>query len=284
MDIYNVFGNELEDRYWLTGSLIHEDCSHLIDAAKHVWADEKSKQVYSCIVDSRRSHDYELLPEPDYDDQYFPHEISFWHEPDCFVDCGAYDGDTLKLISEKGIEVNSVAAFEPDENNFRKLCHNVKNLRLNSYLSPCAVWSHTTQLRFKSGLGEGSSLSDGGTQFVQCVSIDEALLGAHPTHIKMDIEGAEYQALLGARETILRHRPNLAISLYHRPEHIWQIPLFLKNLTKKSGGAICSSDSTHKMDLNSSYTEFQESHEYNFYLRSHGSNGFDHVLYAITVK
>ena len=46
----------------------------------------------------------------------------------------------------------------------------------------------------------------------------------------MDIEGAEYEALLGARGTISKYRPGLAISLYHRPADLWQIPLLINEM------------------------------------------------------
>ena len=44
------------------------------------------------------------------------------------------------------------------------------------------------------------------------------------TFIKMDIEGSEYNALLGARETIVKDRPKLAVSIYHKKEDIWTLP------------------------------------------------------------
>jgi hypothetical protein len=69
----------------------------------------------------------------------------------------------------------------------------------------------------------------------------------------MDIEGAELEALKGASETIIKHKPNLAISLYHKPQDLWEIPNFIKSLRN----------------------------DYKFYLRSHGHLTFDSVLYCI---
>jgi len=52
----------------------------------------------------------------------------------------------------------------------------------------------------------------------------------HIDLIKMDIEGSELGALRGAENSLRRWRPKLAISLYHRPEDFFAIPLWLKSL------------------------------------------------------
>jgi FkbM family methyltransferase len=48
--------------------------------------------------------------------------------------------------------------------------------------------------------------------------------------IKMDIEGAERQALIGAKQTVERFRPRMAISLEHRPADITEIPALIRSL------------------------------------------------------
>jgi hypothetical protein len=44
-----------------------------------------------------------------------------------------------------------------------------------------------------------------------------------PTFIKLDVEGAEPEALIGGRQTITSHRPTLAVSAYHQPDHLWSL-------------------------------------------------------------
>ena len=73
--------------------------------------------------------------------------------------------------------------------------------------------------------------------------------------IKMDIEGLEYAALRGAKRSIEKYGTGLAVCLYHRPEHLWQIPLYITNVF---GGEL--------------------------YLRLHGHSAFDVVAYRIPMK
>ena len=49
------------------------------------------------------------------------------------------------------------------------------------------------------------------------------------TFLKMDIEGAEYNALLGAEQTIRRHSPKLAICVYHGYDDLWRIPALIES-------------------------------------------------------
>ncbi len=65
---------------------------------------------------------------------------------------------------------------------------------------------------------------------IQCLAIDEAFANVPVDYVKLDIEGAEAAALEGMRATIAKYRPRLAISSYHRPGDIWDIPLLLRSL------------------------------------------------------
>ena len=156
----------------------------------------------------------------------------------------------------KQISVEAIDAFEPDPANFVKLAQYVQTnaaaLPDTVCLFPCGVDAATTQVRFSSGQGTSSHASTTGDTVIQCVSLDEALPKFRPNLIKMDIEGAEYAALWGARHLIAEHRPALAICLYHRPEHLWQIPLLVKQLTGGGG---------------------------KYFLRSHSLNGWELVFY-----
>ncbi len=96
---------------------------------------------------------------------------------------------------------------------------------------PCAVYSRDGIAPFvTSDTSFGSRILPSGNTHVQCVTIDHALPGFRPTFISMDIEGSELEALEGAEETIRESRPDLAICVYHSPNHLWDVPLYLDGL------------------------------------------------------
>lgn len=88
---------------------------------------------------------------------------------------------------------------------------------------------------------------------VPVCALDDICKDENITFIKMDVEGSEYKALLGSKSIISSCRPKLAISIYHKPEDIWELPELI-------------------LDMNKNYT---------FYLRHYSLAGEDTVLYVI---
>jgi hypothetical protein len=100
-----------------------------------------------------------------------------------------------------------------------------------------------------------SQIVEGGRQVlsVQCRRLGDISWSATPTYIKMDIEGAEPQALIGATDLLRRHHPVLAVCTYHRSEHLWQIPNLIRSIAP----------------------------EYNLFLRRYAEECWEGVCYAI---
>jgi len=67
------------------------------------------------------------------------------------------------------------------------------------------------------------------SEAIECRRLDDILDGPPPTFIKMDIEGAEPEAIRGATKTIRKARPIMAVCAYHKCDHLWTIPALLKD-------------------------------------------------------
>jgi len=238
-------------RYWLVDPRYYEAHAARIAHVRESLADEASRELLDRIVDFRITGDYLRLPAPSLQ-QYFPADLPAWPQPLRFIDCGAYTGDTVEEMRAAGLTFEAVATFEPNLENYAVLVKSLSDL--NAVNFPCGVSDGNRRVGFDGALGAGGHLVESGGDTVTCVRMDDALPGFAPNLIKMDIEGEEPEALEGARAMLLEHRPNLAISIYHRAEHLWSI---LEQIEGYGLG-------------------------YRFYLRCHARSTFDVVLYAIT--
>lgn len=166
--------------------------------------------------------------------QYFPEDLFHLSQTETFVDGGAYDGDTIAEFRNATLDrFDRIVAFEPDPANFNALRSRVHgDARIT--LLPYATGARSETLRFADGGGVASHVSSNGNCEIEAVTLDEALEGFAPTYIKLDIEGSEADTLEGGRETIARHRPKMAVCLYHLPDHLWAIPLRLSELLPDS--------------------------------------------------
>lgn len=196
--------------------------------------DEKSVLVFENLLKYRVTNDERLI-ESIYErahKQYFPeNEILSKCEDEIFVDAGAYNGATSYdfAIWTKN-KYKKIYIMEPDAF-MKKICREyvkVKNLR-NVEIINRAAYSCSTELEFNDDYSTGSSsiVTEKGTSRVKTISIDEMLNGEKATFIKMDIEGAELEALEGCAETINMYRPKLAISIYHKEDDLWKIPFYI---------------------------------------------------------
>ena len=103
----------LSDKYWLTNLAFYRKNPGWSEGIK-LWKDEYSKQLYHDILKFRFTGSYMNAPLPQTGEQYFPETIPAWEKNLRFVDCGAYDGDTIELLAQCGYKLDALAAFEPD--------------------------------------------------------------------------------------------------------------------------------------------------------------------------
>ncbi len=196
-----------------------------------ILSDEPSKAGLVEQIAWRVRGDFDALRDPVADEIYFPEFIDSLQAPETFVDCGAYDGDTvLRFLARTDYRFNRAFAFEPDPENFRALEANVNRLpndvRERIQISRYAVGEQKVKVSFAATGTVGASFGEGNVT-VQCISLDEVLRHETPTYIKMDIEGAEPGAIRGARNVIRGNQPVVAACSYHVQDHLWTIPLVL---------------------------------------------------------
>jgi FkbM family methyltransferase len=104
----------------------------------------------------------------------------------------------------------------------------------NIHIHPEGLWNRSGRLSFHSqtkGRSHLASAAGGASEeAVDLVTVDEFVKQREMRKvdfIKLDVEGAEPEALEGARETLFEHRPQLAVCIYHRFDHYYRIPLWL---------------------------------------------------------
>lgn len=150
-----------------------------------------------------------------------------------FIDCGACFGDTALWAYQQGAA--EVYSFEPSPYNFTVLQKNIENNKRDP--KKCfnlAVGAQNSKIPFAAGAGmAGSSHADiNGNIQVDCIVLDQWLKEhkIKPTFLKFDIEGFEYDALQGCRETITKLKPKLAVCLYHKITDMWTLPLLIHEM------------------------------------------------------
>jgi len=206
-----------------------ENKEDIIKAAT-LFADDKSLSIYSGFVKGHALNNKDYFAKPDLQHKYFPEDVPLNKGYKCFIDCGASTGETFEILEKRRIIPKKIIMFEPDKYNFTSLSIKMRSKEQEAILYPCAVYSKTGFCKFSHSSTQGSSITSNSSEFVQCVALDEILVNIKPTFIKMDIEGSEYEALLGAKSTICESKPDLAICVYHAINHIWDIPIFLNSL------------------------------------------------------
>ena len=201
---------------------------------------EQSKEIYVEVLANRlaphlRTKEYkELIFSKDYFDNTCYHIT----DKECFVDCGAFIGDTIKQYIEDVGSFEHIYSFEMDKDNYNKLLNYVDSLGsdINNKID-CynfGVWNEKTTISYgneeKTSQDSFSILKKAGSFNAIADKLDSILSDKKITFIKMDIEGAELKALMGAKQIIKEQKPKLAVCLYHKLKDFWEIPMYIKSV------------------------------------------------------
>lgn len=192
-------------------------------------ADGQSREIYANILTFRLFGEGPEIPTLVQEEKYFPKELFAPSGEEHFVDCGAFDGQTLRdLLALTGNRIGAYYGLEPDPANYGRLERFAaglpEELRERVTLSPCAAWSEAGDILLYALHGPGTFAAPYGGTRAAAATIDGLLDGRRATAIKMNIEGSELAALKGAEETIRRWRPRLMIAGYHKTWDFWEVP------------------------------------------------------------
>jgi len=206
------------------------------DKTESLLFDEKSKEIFRSVVNYKLSGDIGYLKDShtDFSEVY---RLLGAENFEGIADLGAYNGDTLREITPFSPKLKSAIAFEPDRRNHKKLSEYAESVE-KFKITPLklAAWSDRATLYFDGSGNRNSSLISGAQMPVtkqpkivetEADSLDNILDGEGVDYIKYDVEGSEKEAILGSLKTIGAHRPALTISLYHRSEDLFELPLMI---------------------------------------------------------
>jgi FkbM family methyltransferase len=226
-------------------------------AAAEIWDDAESESIFEANIRLRALGDLTTIPGRPIENTYLPIDLVKFSDDDSFLDCGATSGEMLQdLVKKRDQNFERFNAVEADNISYPKLEVYRESLptslREKVKLYKCAVGVTRSTVRFAHSGLTGSRISDEGLP-VECYPIDDLFVDAPLTFIKMDIEGAEFDALKGASKVIQRDRPILAICVYHTQSDLWRIPHFIRGVLPE-----------HKL-----------------YLRAYEGDGYQTVMYAI---
>ena len=166
---------------------------------------------------------------------YFDKELVSLRDDAVFVDVGAYTGDTLnEFIDVYNKNYSRIICIEPNLNNVKALEGMIKEKGLeNVDIYRIGASDKKQTLLFDVTSGIASRASKTGTEKVECNTLDSICMQEKYKHIdmiKMDIEGAEFGALNGAKKTIEKYHPILAICVYHKEDDFYKLTQCIKAL------------------------------------------------------
>lgn len=246
----------LNNNYSLISIYVDMMKNHLDDFEwlYHNLADYRSKKILVEIVnywitfniDSLHNLTERVFPE------YYDSDIILQNPQEVFVDCGAFTGDSIQGFIDYFGQYRKIYGYEMMPETMQKMRNNLSQYENIEYMQKGVGSENTTM--FVEGENAGAHISEKGSIEVPIVSLDSDI-DEQVTMIKMDIEGAEQDALKGAKRHIIEEKPRLLVCTYHKPADLFEIPRLIDSMRN----------------------------DYKFYLRLNGMGIWpvDHVIFAV---
>ncbi len=196
-------------------------------------ADDKSRRTLISMLQYRLTEDMRIYhKEGDFAfKQYFDKKIVSLNDHEVFINCGGYRGDVTEMFINSVSDFSKTYFYEPDPKNYAIAVDYFSDWQKDVFnkivFRNCGIGKENGTTSFDPNESEDSHISETGAATIQIVSLDEDI--REPvSFIKMDIEGFERDALEGAKNHITSDHPKLAISVYHKPDDLWDIPKLIR--------------------------------------------------------
>jgi len=190
---------------------------------------------------------------PEIQDVYFPHFLSSTlNSEETFVDIGSHSGAVIAEFDRRmhGSYVN-IFGIEPDPFNFSKAVNKLSNLDNRIRLIGAGVGAKTGLTSYAIGRNYLSAAASETGTLIPEFRLDD--LGLSPSFLKVHTEGCEAKVLSAGIQTLQKHRPIIATTVYHRRRDLFEVAKLL----------------------------FDQMPDYRFYFRCHSYVGASGVLYAL---
>lgn len=185
--------------------------------------DEVSRDTFRRILNLRVNLDISNMEvfKVNEEEQYFEPFLGLNEVGESFADIGGYDGYTSLQFIKKCPFYDTIFFFEPEP----RIMEGAKNKLAgeNVIFYEAAASSRQQILRFSSQ-SSSSKITEKGELVICANTIDNMIGDAKVTYLKMDIEGAESEAIEGAKNVILKNHPKMAICVYHKACDLIDLP------------------------------------------------------------
>lgn len=227
---------------------------HRYDNLKNHLEDDLSRQILDKILEFLLEDVDAEIPAFKIEEQYFAYDIYRRISEEYVVDCGAFKGDVMRIFLEKNHhQFAHYLAIEPDESYLPFLRHTADQESDGKIeIKNCALSDKQEQLRMRNYAQEDSIVCADGEMQVQAYPLDELIEGRLCTFLKIDVEGYDKKAIIGASKLIRDQKPVIAVAAYHSESDFYEIFEILYSLYEN----------------------------YHFYLRSY-MNVQETILYAV---
>lgn len=228
-----------------------------IEKIKYIFKDELSLKSIDAMLDYLKNRNVDVFKAIANPSEHYlvPEVVKALKNNDTYIDLGAFIGEFPLALKKMNINFDKCYCFEISAKNCEKLKNNIKKIGLSEKVECCELAAFDSNGFIKiNDDGANSKISDNSADnIVETVKLDDYMKNKKFNYIKSDIEGAEMNALIGAKEVLIKNRPIIAFSIYHSLEDYYTIPQFLYNLLKN----------------------------YTFYIRNHSVYCAEIVVYAI---